>query len=144
MTNSILKGEEILNLIPQRSPIIMIDTFYYANETDSDSALTITENNFFCENNHFTEPGLIEHIAQSAAAFAGYPYYKKGQAAPLGYIGEIKKLKINFLPKVNDEIKTHIHIISEVMGITLILAETKLNEQIIVSCQLKISIDDNN
>ena len=53
----------ILKLIPQRAPIVMIDTLLYFDETKVVSGLTILENNLFVEYNYLTEPGLIENMA---------------------------------------------------------------------------------
>ena len=66
------KGEGIKELIPQRAPIMMVDTFYKADETDCETGLTVLSDNIFCENGDLLEPGMIEHVAQSASAHAGY------------------------------------------------------------------------
>ena len=63
---------KIIDLIPQRDPIVMIDKFVGITNGISETQLTIKDNNIFVENGCFTEFGLIEHIAQSAAARVGY------------------------------------------------------------------------
>lgn len=40
------------------------------------------EDNVFCIDSQLIEPGIIEHSAQSAAAFAGYRYFLGGRGAP--------------------------------------------------------------
>lgn len=72
MTEHVLaRGEKIFRLIPQRPPMVMVDVLYSANETGGRTGLTVSSANVFCINGFLTEPGLIEHSAQSAAAFAG-------------------------------------------------------------------------
>lgn len=143
MTDTVLfEGTQLEQLIPQRNPIVMVSHVYQVTDTDIESGLTVTPNNIFCADGKLTEPGLIEHIAQSAAAFAGYPYFVAGKQAPLGYIGEIKKLRIHRLPAVGSQLRTHIHLVSEVMGISLITAETCVNDTPVVTCQMKIFIND--
>ncbi|MDR3251933.1 MAG: hydroxymyristoyl-ACP dehydratase [Tannerella sp.] len=132
--------EDIRDLIPQRAPMIMIDAFYGATESDADTGLTVSGDNLFCDGGRFTEPGLIEHIAQSASAFAGYNARAKNEPAPLGMIGEVKKFRINFLPAVGDELRTHIHILSEILGVSLLAAETIVNGEIAARCNMKIFI----
>jgi predicted hotdog family 3-hydroxylacyl-ACP dehydratase len=139
-----LKYEAIEELIPQRHPVIMLDTFFDATESEADTGLTITKDNLFCNDGLFEEPGLIEHIAQSASAFAGYKSKWANEPTPLGFIGEIKKCQIYFLPKTGDELRTHIRILSEALGISLLTAETKVNDQIAVQCQMKIYITHDN
>ena len=135
-----IKGEGIKDLIPQRDPMIMVDTFYGATESDADTGLVVAEDNLFCSEGVFMEPGLVEHIAQSASAFAGYKAKVKNEPTPIGYIGEVKKFRINFLPCRGDELRTHIRIISEIFGVSLLTAETTVNGEVAAQCQMKIFI----
>ena len=48
-TNPLFQGEGIKELIPQRHPIIMVDTFYDATEMECNTGLTILDDNIFCE-----------------------------------------------------------------------------------------------
>jgi predicted hotdog family 3-hydroxylacyl-ACP dehydratase len=140
--NPIFKGEDILKLIPQRAPIVMIDTLYEADDTSATTGLSISSDNIFVKDGILQEAALIEHIAQSAAAHAGYKTFQNNIPPKLGFIGEIKKCKINYLPKVNETLKTEIKILAEALGITLISAQTYSNETLVSSCQMKIFIKE--
>ena len=59
----IISGEGILNLIPQRPPIVMVDSFCGIEENCSYSGLTVTDDNIFCQEGKLQEAGLVEHIA---------------------------------------------------------------------------------
>ena len=107
----IIRGEGILDLIPQRPPIVMVDKFYGIEDDCSYTGLTISSDNIFIENNRFKEPGIIEHIAQSAAARVGYICRQNNVPVPLGFIGSVDKMKIHTLPKVEEELDTKIKII---------------------------------
>ena len=132
----------ITDFIPQREPIIMVDTLYSATEGHCVAGLTVQADNLFCEDDFFTEPGVIEHIAQSASVMTGYNARRKNNPPPIGFIGEVKKYKTFTLPKIGDKLITTIHILSEIMNITLLSAETKVNERIIATCQMKIFIKE--
>ena len=80
----IISGEGILNLIPQRPPIVMVDSFCGIEDNCSYSGLTVTDDNIFCQEGKLQEAGIIEHIAQSAAARIGYIYLQKNEPVPLG------------------------------------------------------------
>lgn len=136
----LFSGDGVKRLIPQREPIIMVDTFFEATDTDARTGLTVQPGNFFARDGKFREPGLIEHIAQSASAFAGYACFKEGKPAPVGYIGEVKKCVIHRLPLVGETLRTHIHVMSEVMGVTLLSAETESDGAPVAECRMKISI----
>lgn len=142
MNAPILSGEGIYNLIPQRPPIVMVDTFFEADAESAVTGLTILADNIFCLDNHLQEPGLIEHVAQSAAAFAGYAPYTKGESPKLGFIGEVKKFKINRLPQVGETLHTTLKVLGEAAGVTLIAAETRVGEESVATCQMKIFIKE--
>lgn len=138
MSYMIMQGEELYSLIPQRAPIVEIDTLYEASATEAHTGLTVSENNYFCEDGRLSEAGLIEHIAQSAAAFAGYDTYLRGEAPHLGFIGEIKKCKIYELPKVGADLHTWIEFVSDVNGVSLMKAYTMVDIRKVAECQIKI------
>lgn len=140
LEHPLYQGEQIKELIPQRFPIMMVDTLYEADETDCLTGLTISQDNMFCEEGEFIEPGLIEHIAQSASAHAGVKAKMKNEPTPVGYIGEVKKFKLGAKPKAGASLITTIHIVSEVQNVSLIKAETKVDGEVVASCQMKIFI----
>ena len=135
---AIIHGEGILGLIPQRPPIVMVDSFFGIEENCSYSGLTITSDNIFCEAGKLQEPGIIEHIAQSAAARIGFIYTRQGAQVPLGFIGSVDKLKIYNLPEVGMKLFTEITVVQEVFDITLVSAQVKAGEELIAECRIKI------
>lgn len=137
---AIICGEDIFSLIPQRPPIVMIDSFFGIEENRSFSGLTVTTDNIFCEAGKLQETGLIEHIAQSAAARIGFIYTQKGEEVPLGFIGSVDKLKVYSLPDVGMKLFTEITIVQEIFDITLISAQVKAGEELIAECRMKIFI----
>ena len=137
---AIIHGEGILGLIPQRPPIVMVDSFFGIEENCSYSGLTVTPDNIFCEAGKLQEPGSIEHIAQSAAARIGFIYTRQGAQVPLGFIGSVDKLRIYDLPVVGMKLFTEITVVQEVFDITLIAAQVKADEKLIAECRMKIFI----
>ena len=129
--------ELILKLIPQRAPIVMVDSLLYFEESKVISGLTVSEDNMFVQNGFLTEPGLIEHIAQTVALYTGYHFYINNIPAPEGYIGAIKSVTIEKLPKINMQIETEVEILQEIMGVTLVQGTTTLNGEVIVTAQMK-------
>ena len=63
----------IEKLIPQRSPILMVDELLEADGEEATTCFTIRPDNLFIGVDELLEEtGLIEHMAQSASALAGY------------------------------------------------------------------------
>jgi len=122
----------------------MVDKLWFNDDTSTLSGFTISENNIFCENGLFTEPGLVENIAQTAALRVGYMVSqmkpKEGEKInpPIGYIGAIKKLIIHQLPKAGSELKTEVVIQQIIFDVTLITGKTTLNGETIAECEMKI------
>lgn len=140
---SVYSGEEIKELIPQRPPILMVGAFAAVSETVADSSLYVADDNFFCYGGFLAEPGIMEHIAQTASALAGYSAKLRGLTTGLGYIGEIKKARIAQLPPAGSTIKTHIEFVSETLGITLLTAITEIEGGgEVCSCTMKISMKE--
>ncbi len=133
-----MQGDELFRLIPQRNPIVEVDTLYDVSAKEAHTGLTVDENNYFYENGRLCEAGLIEHIAQSAAAFAGYSAYLRGEEPHLGFIGEIKKCKIYELPKLGADLHTWIEFVSDVNGVSLMKSFTVVDIRKIAECQIKI------
>lgn len=132
---------DILELIPQRMPIVMVDEFLGIEENRSRTSLTVSGGNIFVDNGEFSECGLIEHIAQSAAARVGYIFKCKNQAIPIGYIGAVNDFVLVENPKIGDTITTTIEVIQEVFNITLIKALCVVNDREVASCKMKIFLD---
>ncbi|MDR3261338.1 MAG: hydroxymyristoyl-ACP dehydratase [Tannerella sp.] len=138
--HALFEGEQIHALIPQRAPMVMLDAFYEGSDTDAVTGLTVRPGNLFCVDGRLSEPGLIEHVAQSASALAGYKAFRKQQPAPTGYLGEVRKFRIFRRPAVNETLRTSIQILSEVMQVSLLTAETKSGDEVVASGQMKIVI----
>lgn len=139
----IIEGSAVSALIPQKPPIEMVDKLWLNNETTTISGFTIKENNIFCQDGFFHEPGIIENIAQTAALRVGYIVSlmeKNGEKVnpPVGYIGAIKKLIIHQLPKIGAELRTEVKIEHVVFDVTLISGKTTLNGDLVAECEMKI------
>jgi 3-hydroxymyristoyl/3-hydroxydecanoyl-(acyl carrier protein) dehydratase len=142
LTNPLVIGEAVLHAIPQKPPMAMIDTIIEVNTQKTSTALTITKENIFCAEGFFQAPGLSENIAQTAAAQMGYLSQLAGKAPPVGFIGAIKNLSIVQLPKVGDQLITEIEIEHEIMNFTVINGISKVGDQVMAKCQMKIFIAD--
>lgn len=140
VTFPITSAQILLECIPQRHPIVMVDTLYEFTESEVSAGLTIPSAGLFIKNNALQEPGLIEHMAQTVALHTGFGFFIKKQQAPVGYIGSIANLKINRLPKTNEKTHTTATIIQEFAGITLVDIICQINNETIATAQMKTVI----
>lgn len=133
--------ENIETLIPQRPPFVMIDKLLAFNETTTRTGLHIKTDNIFVEHGLFKEPGLVENIAQTAAARAGYIAKTENKPVQTGYIGAVNNLHIFMLPKTGDELITEITIENQIFDVTLISGKISCNNELIAQCNMKIFIN---
>ncbi|MBL3656841.1 hypothetical protein [Fulvivirga sediminis] len=113
------QGDDILKFIPQRDPFVMVSAMYQYDANSVLSGLEITEDNILVKNGVFTEAGLTENMAQTAALFAGANAQQKGDEAPVGFIASIKGLQIERRPIVGQNLYTTIEIVNEVMNVQI-------------------------
>ncbi|MEI6456568.1 MAG: 3-hydroxyacyl-ACP dehydratase [bacterium] len=124
--------------IPQKPPMVMVDRILSSEGNATVTSFLVKQENIFCENGFFREPGLIENMAQTAAASAGMkPGVREGEP-PMGFIGGIRNLKIYSLPGVGEEIRTRITLEHEVFDASVVHGEVFIGDRLISECELKI------
>jgi len=140
----LVSPENITRYIPQKTPIVMVGELIFNDESQTVSRLHIAADNIFCADGHFMEPGLIENIAQTAALRMGYSASQKegNEKAPKGFIGAVSKLKVHQLPKVGQTLETTVDVKNEIFGIILIQGTSKVDEEIMAECEMKIFVED--
>jgi len=134
----------IERLIPQRSPILMVDELLEATDEEAVCQLTLRADNFFMQpDGTLAEVGVIEHIAQSASALAGYKAVMAGAARPpVGYIGEVKNFRLYQIPVLGNVLQTTVTMGPTVQGITIVRGTTRTESQLVADIQLKIFVKE--
>ncbi|PCH71698.1 MAG: 3-hydroxyacyl-ACP dehydratase [Bacteroidales bacterium] len=126
------------DLIPQKRPFVLVHRLISFSDTVSICEFIVPEKHPLVNNGKLSEGGLIENIAQTAAAGNGYQANKTGIDVPKGFIAGIKNVKIIRLPKVLSILKTIVTQENRVMNYNLIKGEVFLNDELIASCNMKI------
>ena len=121
--------------------MVMIDRLVYAGEKTAGGKLFIEESNLFCNKGFLLEAGMVEFIAQTAAAFTGYLQLEAGKAVRLGFIGSVKNLVINSLPSINSEIESEIIVDSELLGYTIITGRVRQEGRVLAECEMRIKVE---
>ncbi|MCM4158821.1 hypothetical protein FHG64_00985 [Antarcticibacterium flavum] len=149
MADNILKDpitteDRILQLIPQKPPFVMVDSLLEYTHLTGKMAFTIPEGNLLVKGGVFSEPGLIEHMAQSMSLHRGYRGFLEGLDKPqTGFIGAIKTVEIFELPLAGSTLTTYVEILQEVMKVTLVTARTVNDEgEVIATSEMKtVTVD---
>lgn len=138
MTSGTMTKAEIIEYIPQRPPFVMVDEVVQADDKLYKTTFTVADENLFVVNGLFTEPGLVENMAQTAAAGTGYKYKQVGETVPVGFIGALKNLKIHELPSTGDKLETEILILHKVLNVYVVEAKVEVAGKKIATCEMKI------
>lgn len=131
-----------MELIQQREPVVMIDRLLSVSESSARSEFKIERNNIFVDKNEFSEGGLIENMAQTAAAGSGWFCRKKDVELPLNYLGAISNFKIYKHPLTGQIIETATEIKASALNITLLKAQVFLKNELIAECEMKVVTAD--
>ena len=144
MTDSELSRIDVLTLLPQCPPFVMIDCLTHFDETVTTTQLTVRADNLFTEaDGHLNPCALVENIAQTCAARMGYiNRYIYRQRVRLGYIGGIKNLQVLRTPRVGELLTTSVEVLQEVMRLTLVNATVRVGDAVIVTAEMKIALSD--
>jgi predicted hotdog family 3-hydroxylacyl-ACP dehydratase len=132
---------DILTLIPQKPPFVMVDQLLYADDITVKTSFTVTPSHLFTVNGVYTEPGLIENMAQTAAAGAGFRGSLNKEPVLVGYIGAIRNLHISALPNIGDELSTEVRVAEQLFNMTVVHAEIRCNEMLLAKCEMRIFLE---
>ncbi len=141
-------SETVTKLIPQRPPMVMVDTLIDHDDQRTLTGFTVTDDNLFMSNGRLLEAGILENMAQSAALRTGWITHRENDRQqsfrpPVGVIGAVKNFKLFQLPCVNTHIETEIIILAEVFNATMVKAIMKAGEEVLAEAELKIFITEN-
>jgi len=135
-----IHSDHIIHYIPQRAPIVMISGILEAEGPYTRSGLHISADNIFVQDGVLTPPGLMENIAQTAAASAGYQAIQDNEPVPMGYIGAVKDLEIFELPPAGAFIETTTQVGHAVFNATMVTGKVTWNGKLMAQCEMKIFI----
>lgn len=120
---------------------MLIDELVAATDTTAVTRFLITRDCILVRENHLTEEGLVENVAQTIAAHAGYLYRQKELPVPVGFIAAIKNLVITTRPPVESWLETTITITNNVFDVTVaqgVITHADQPGNEICQCELKV------
>ena len=132
---------EIESFIPQRNPFVAVHEILKATDELLISQFEVLAENIFVTGGILHEAGLIENIAQTAAAQMGYVCKQKGIPVPIGYIASIKNLKVYKLPPTGSVLSTSVQVTNRVMDFMLVDGKIRSGENNICECEMRIFVE---
>jgi predicted hotdog family 3-hydroxylacyl-ACP dehydratase len=136
-----IENISILTLIPQKAPFVMVDELLFSDDNTTRTGFTITADNVFAINGEFSEAGLMENIAQTAAAGSGNMARIENRPVANGYIGQVKNFEVFSLPKIGDKLMTEVKIEVQVFDAGIVSGTIWCYNTVIATCEMKIFIN---
>ena len=149
---------DIKTLIPQGPPFIMVDRLLETDATVIRTSFRITADNPLLTNGRLGVAGLIENMAQTVAAGAGFAAFAAGgavhdgaehdgavhdgaepsSAGPSGAIVAINNLGIIRLPALGEELITEVTVTARVADIIVISGRITCGQSVVATGEMKI------
>lgn len=127
-------------LIPQRNPIILVDSLLESDKEKSVSDFEIRKECVFVENGVLVSAGLMENIAQTCALRTGYLNF--GNKIRVGVIGGVKRFTVSRFPSVGERLITTVKEILFVDPALVVSAEVRSGDETLASCEMKVFMGD--
>jgi predicted hotdog family 3-hydroxylacyl-ACP dehydratase len=139
-------GTAILDLLPQRPPMVMVENLLSCDEKTTVTSLTLHEDNIFLDNGLFSPSGMMESMAQTAAARTGWLVKSKSgsenKKVPVGVIGSIKNFRLHFQPSAGMVLTTTIEVQLELLQATMVKARVEAGGKLAAEAELQIFLTE--
>ena len=137
----------VVDLLPQRPPFIMVDQLTHYDSVSAKTVFTVREDNIFCKDGMMEEAGLVENIAQTCAARTGFKQRLENSEfasikVKIGVIAMIQSLEMKRCPLVGEVLETSMVIEEEVFTSTLVRSEVRTGDETIAVCKMKLVLTD--
>jgi len=151
----------VLDLLPHRPPLIMIDQLTHYDEKSARTVFTVRDDHLFCIDGRMEEAGLVENMAQTCAARTGFKQrlangWDETVCAPdcggesmyspekikIGLIVMIETMEISRCPVVGEQLETAMVIEEEFFSTTFVRSEVKIGDETIATCRMKLFLTD--
>lgn len=102
----IITYPSILDYLPQRPPMVMVDSYYGSFNDEAYTSLYISRDNILLENNELSEMGMMDFLAQSGIVQMGNMTFitKFSKESKMGVICQFKNFKFYSKAKVGETI----------------------------------------
>jgi predicted hotdog family 3-hydroxylacyl-ACP dehydratase len=133
---------DVVALIPQKPPFVLVDTLLVATPALFRSAFTVPGDHVLLRADRLSEAGLMENAAQTAALGMGKLASDQGAPPPLGFIGALSRVEVMALPRIGDRLETTVDLRHEVMSARVLEAKVECNGALIAKLELKVFLMD--
>lgn len=126
--------------------MVMVESLLSCDEKTTITSLTIRQDNIFLNNGLFSPSGMMEAMAQTAAARTGWIVKNNpgsgNKKVPVGVIGSIKNFRLYFQPAAGMVLTTTIEVQLEIMQATMVKAKVEVEGKLAAEAELQIFLTE--
>ena len=127
--------------------MIMVDVLEAQDEQNTITSFFIETDNLFVEEGVFSEEGMMENVAQSAALRTGWKgaeesNHGEGYVPPIGVIGAVKDFRFYRLPAAGTFIRTELSVTAEIFNATMVSGKIWQDDELLAEGELKIFLQE--
>jgi predicted hotdog family 3-hydroxylacyl-ACP dehydratase len=134
-------SQNAADFVPQKPPFVLVDQLIYVDEKTSSCNFTVPAEHIFVNRGFYSTSGMVESMAQTAAAGTGFLSRKDNKKVPIGYIGAVQKLEVIDWPPANAEIRMDIKLLTNILQVSLVSGTVIYQGKTMASCEMKIFIN---
>jgi 3-hydroxymyristoyl/3-hydroxydecanoyl-(acyl carrier protein) dehydratase len=139
-------GTAILEIIPQRPPMVMVERLMVCDSKTTVTQLPVKEDNIFLTKNGLSPSGIMESMAQTAAARTGWLIKNQSgsenKKVPIGVIGSIKNFKLHFQPVAGMLMNITVEVRLEVMQAAVVNAKVEVEGKLSAEAEMQIFLTE--
>ena len=126
--------------------MLMVDRLLSADEKSAVTVLEVRADNIFATEGAMVPYAIVENMAQTCAAHLGYTdvYVHGHTGVRVGYIGSVKRMRIEAAPRVGETLRTRIEVVADFGDMKLVTAESFLDDRRIAVAELTIALSGEN
>lgn len=128
-------NNEILFSLPQQVPFAMVDKVVHCEKELTNCIYTPLSKNPMVIDGFFSPEGMIEMMAQCAAARASI---LSGGDVRIGYIVTVKDFKCFDMVAVQTELQSELRLVNEIMQFQVFNVQVKQAEKLIAQAEIRI------
>jgi len=126
-------------LIPQKSPMRIIDTLVKVAERTADVTVTLSQDRLFIDEAGFLdEAAYLEMIAQAIAALDGFKHMNASKPAPEGFLLGAKKLEILGRARIGDTLNISFYKYARYGGFGIVKGTVSRDNHVLARGEVKI------
>ncbi len=133
-----LYGAGVVAVMPHDYPMILVDALYGEHAGWWRFGLEVTAQTYFVLRGCLSREGVIEHVAQCAAARAGYLTLLNRQPVRPGFLVSLDKVQLPMVPRVGVSLETQLRIVLDFEGYQVAEAVTRAAGDTVFAGRMKL------